>query len=137
MKKDAVAAGIKYLIYSVVGASLALLGIFILSPYVSSFSFAAGGVLDMSRVAGHEGLVLAMTFLMLLGFGTKAGMFPLHGWLPTAHPAVRYHYQGWRAGCAAADLLLYWCGFPARHLGTDRVHEPRAVHGVHGLPAGL
>ena len=88
MKKDAVAAGIKYLIYSVVGASLALLGIFVLSPYVSSFSFTAGGVLDMSKVAGHEGLVLAMTFLMLLGFGTKAGMFPLHGWLPTAHPAA-------------------------------------------------
>ena len=25
---------------------------------------------------------------MILGFGTKAGMFPLHGWLPTAHPAA-------------------------------------------------
>jgi len=45
-------------------------------------------VLDMAKVAGHEGLVLATSFLMLLGFGAKAGLFPLHGWLPTAHPAA-------------------------------------------------
>ena len=88
MKKDAVAAGVKYLIYSIVGASLALLGVFVLAPYVTGFDFVAGGVLDMTKVAGHEGLVLTMVFLMLLGFGTKAGMFPLHGWLPTAHPAA-------------------------------------------------
>lgn len=87
-KKDAVAAGIKYLIYSVVGASLALLGVFLLSPYVSSFSFVPGGVLDAEKAVGHEGLILWTAFLMLLGFGTKAGMFPLHGWLPTAHPAA-------------------------------------------------
>ncbi len=88
MKRDAVAAGIKYLIYSVVGASLALLGILVLSPYVTTFDFAVGGVLNLEAVAGHEGLVLAIAFVMLLGFGTKAGLFPLHGWLPTAHPAA-------------------------------------------------
>ena len=87
-KKDAVAAGIKYLIYSVLGASLVLLGVFVLAPYVKSFSFAAGGALDMTKVAGHEGLVLTFSFLMLVGFSAKAGLFPLHGWLPTAHPAA-------------------------------------------------
>ena len=25
---------------------------------------------------------------MILGFGVKAGMFPMHGWLPTAHPVA-------------------------------------------------
>lgn len=87
-KKDAVAAGLKYLIYSVLGASLVLLGVFLLSPYVSSFSFTPGGVLSLEKAAGHEGLILTASFLMLIGFGTKAGMFPLHGWLPTAHPAA-------------------------------------------------
>ncbi|MBE5768737.1 MAG: proton-conducting membrane transporter [Clostridiales bacterium] len=87
-KKDAVAAGLKYLIYSVIGASLVLLGVFILSPYVTTFSFTPGGVLDMTRVADNETLVMVTSFLMLLGFGTKAGMFPMHGWLPTAHPAA-------------------------------------------------
>ncbi len=87
-KKDAVAAGIKYLIYSVLGASLVLLGVFVLAPYVKSFSFVPGGALDMAKVAGHEGQVMAFGFLMLVGFSAKAGLFPLHGWLPTAHPAA-------------------------------------------------
>ena len=36
----------------------------------------------------HPGIVLAGVFLMLLGFGAKAGMFPLHAWLPIAHPVA-------------------------------------------------
>ena len=88
MSREAVAAGIKYLIYSVLGASLVLLGVFVLSPYVTGFSFQAKGVLDAAKVSGHEGTVLTVAFLMLVGFGTKAGMFPLHGWLPTAHPVA-------------------------------------------------
>ena len=88
MNREAVAAGIKYLVYSVIGASLALLGVFLLAPYVTSFDFTAGGVLDPEKVQGHETYVLVTAFLMLIGFGTKAGMFPLHGWLPTAHPVA-------------------------------------------------
>lgn len=87
-KKEAVSAGIKYLIYSILGASLVLLGVFVLAPYVKDFSFAVGGALDMEKVAGHEGFVLTFAFLMLMGFSAKAGLFPLHGWLPTAHPAA-------------------------------------------------
>ena len=87
-KKESVVAGLKYLIYSVLGASLVLLGVFVLSPYVSTFSFTPGGVLDAAKVAGHEGFVLTFCLLMLMGFGAKAGLFPLHGWLPTAHPAA-------------------------------------------------
>ena len=86
--KEAVAAGIKYMIYSVVGASLVLLGIFAIAPYAQSLSFAPGGALDMAKVAGHEGFVLAIGGVMLLGFGAKAGLYPLHGWLPTAPPAA-------------------------------------------------
>ena len=86
--KEAVAAGIKYLIYSVIGASLGLAGIFFLNRYAVSLTFAPGGVLDMEKVAGHESMLLVVFFLMVLGFSVKAGMFPLHGWLPTAHPVA-------------------------------------------------
>ena len=88
MEKEAVAAGVKYLIYSVFGASAALLGIFFLMHYVTSLSFTPGGVLDMAKVAGHENLLRAIVFAMLVGFGVKAGMFPMHAWLPTAHPVA-------------------------------------------------
>jgi multicomponent Na+:H+ antiporter subunit D len=33
-------------------------------------------------------MVLIVLMLMIVGFGTKAGMFPMHGWLPTAHPVA-------------------------------------------------
>ena len=40
----------------------------------------------MAKVAGNEKLLLAMVFVGIVGFGTKAGLYPMHGWLPAAHP---------------------------------------------------
>ena len=85
--KAAVAAAAKYLFYSVAGALLGLLGIFYAYYYGSGGrTFVYGGFLDRTAVAGHEPVMLAVTFLAVIGFGTKAGMYPMHGWLPTAHP---------------------------------------------------
>ncbi len=84
---EAVMAGLKYLFYSVAGAFLALFGIFFLAGTAGSMEFVPGGVLE-SGAAAQGGLFLAAVFCMLIGFGAKAGMFPLHGWLPTAHPAA-------------------------------------------------
>lgn len=86
--KEAVMAGLKYLFYSVAGAFMALFGIFFLTTVCGSLSFTPGGILNPEIIAGKEGLFLTAVFFMLIGFGTKAGMFPLHGWLPTAHPVA-------------------------------------------------
>jgi len=83
---QAVAAGIKYLIYSIFGAMLGLLGIFFFNYYLGSVTFTPGG-LALVEGASRSGL-LVITFMVLMGFGTKAGMFPMHGWLPTAHPVA-------------------------------------------------
>ncbi len=88
LTKEAVRAGLKYLFYSVAGAFLALFGIFFIASVSSTLEFAPGGVLGIQDVAGKETLLLASACCILLGFGTKAGMFPLHGWLPTAHPVA-------------------------------------------------
>lgn len=85
---EAVRAGLKYLGYSFFGAGLGLMGFFFLNTYCETTSFVAGGTLDMALVAGNENLMLIVFFLMALGFGCKAGMFPLHAWLPTAHPVA-------------------------------------------------
>ena len=94
--KEAVRAGLKYLFYSVAGAFLALFGIFFLAGVSESLTFTAGGVLNDGALAGKEGVFLISAFCMILGFGAKAGMFPLHGWLPTAHPVA--------PACASAVL---------------------------------
>lgn len=86
--QESVRAALKYLFYSVAGAFLALCCIFFLARYSTTLDFVAGGSLDMTRVSGHETLLLVVIFLGVVGFGAKAGMYPLHGWLPTAHPVA-------------------------------------------------
>ncbi len=87
LTKDAVAAGLKYLFYSIGGALLGLLGVFFVYVYAGdSASFVQGGFLDMAKVAGHENLLRGVILAAIIGFGTKAGMYPMHGWLPAAHP---------------------------------------------------
>ena len=84
--KEAVAAGIKYLLYSISGAMMGLFGVIYLTLHTTSPTFVAGGSLEAALVASPPGLFLAAFFICMIGFGTKAGIFPMHGWLPTAHP---------------------------------------------------
>ena len=87
MSREAVAAAMKYLYYSVAGALMGLLGVFFVYYYsVADKTFRPEGILDPVRTAGHEKLLLVMILLAIFGFGTKAGMYPMHGWLPAAHP---------------------------------------------------
>lgn len=85
--KEAISAGLKYLFYSIFGASMALIAFFFMNIY-GSIEFVPGGTLDAAKLAGHESVMLVVVFLAIVGFGAKAGMFPLHGWLPTAHPVA-------------------------------------------------
>lgn len=81
---EAIMAAIKYLFYSVGGAFLVLFGFFVFAASGNSLVFTPGGGI----LGSASGLTLAAVFCMILGFGTKAGMFPMHGWLPTAHPVA-------------------------------------------------
>ena len=84
--KEALMAGLKYLLYSVFGGTLILFGFFLLASYGNGLTFQAAGILAGQVPGEKEALVLSASFCMILGFSVKAGMFPFHGWLPTAHP---------------------------------------------------
>lgn len=86
--REAIMAALKYLFYSMCGAYLGLFGIFFLYQYCDTLTFTAGGTLNLALAAGNKGILLAAVFAMLIGFGAKAGMFPLHAWLPAAHPVA-------------------------------------------------
>ena len=75
-------AAMKYLGYSLFGAALALFGFFVVYPATGGASFVPGGALQGAATP----LLLAAGLAMIVGFGGKAGMLPLHDWLPTAHP---------------------------------------------------
>ena len=84
--KDAIKGGLKYLFYSLFGAYMVLFGVFFLNRFADSLAFLPGGTLNPAAVAGNEQLMRIVAFSMIIGFSVKAGMFPLHAWLPTAHP---------------------------------------------------
>ncbi len=60
------------------------------------------GSLDFAAFGPLAGLTPGPAFLLfvlaLLGFGTKAGLFPLHVWLPDAHPAAPSHVSALMSG---------------------------------------
>lgn len=79
----AVLGGQKYLYYSVGGAFMALFGITVLYFEVGSLVLTPGGTVTELTPLAALGIIL-----MILGFGAKAGLYPLHNWLPTAHPVA-------------------------------------------------
>jgi len=82
MDKRAEYAGKKYLVYSVGGASLSFIGMMLMLFYNGSIEFSYGGI-----VTEAEPVLMVAYLLMFIGFGVKAAIFPLHGWLPSASVA--------------------------------------------------
>lgn len=86
--KESIMAALKYLFYSMCGAYCGLFGIFFLYKYCDTLNFVAGGSLNVVLAQENRGILLLAVFMMILGFGVKAGMLPMHAWLPTAHPVA-------------------------------------------------
>ncbi len=84
---EALEAAWKYVVLTCMGAALALLGIFILYWGMSISApgpFTWNGLVSASTRISPVLLKTAFLFI-LIGFGTKAGLVPLHTWLPDAH----------------------------------------------------
>lgn len=87
--KEAIMAGLKYMFYSFFGAYMVLFGLFFVTKLTAPSSmFTEGGYIPYEVVFENRGILLIALFLMILGFSVKAGSFPLHAWLPTAHPVA-------------------------------------------------
>lgn len=86
--KESIMAGFKYLFYSLFGAYMALFGLYFIERYGNTLTFSPGGVISRAVAAEHEGILLVLAMVMLIGFSVKVGMFPMHAWLPAAHPAA-------------------------------------------------
>lgn len=89
------------------------------------------GTLDFDRFVCQPGLAGALFVLAVAGFGTKAGLIPLHVWLPEAHPAAPSHVSAVMSGVMIKTgiyglvrtitflpELPGWCGWMLLALGA-------------------
>lgn len=88
-------AGFFYLIMTHVGTAFIILTFLILFQTDGSFSFEIFRHPEQPLPEGMRTLVFLMA---LIGFGTKAGIVPLHVWLPYAHPAAPSHVSALMSG---------------------------------------
>ncbi len=58
----------------------------------------SSGSLDFDRFGAPDGMAGLLFVFALIGFGTKAGIVPLHVWLPEAHPAAPSHVSAVMSG---------------------------------------
>ena len=82
-REEVRSAGVFYAVMTQLGFAAILLALVVLS--------AAGGADSFDTIAANSGGISpgtrnAVFLLTLMGFGSKAGLLPLHAWLPRAHP---------------------------------------------------
>ena len=86
-KKEVLSAGIKYLIYMHISVIFIIAAFVLMSNYAGSYDF-----VDIHQMfLSNPDLKEVVFLLAFVGFGTKAGFFPMHNWLPDAHPAAPSH----------------------------------------------
>lgn len=85
---EALRAAATYLAVAVVGGMTLLAGLFLLQDLLGTLEIARLAELTAALPAEKRGQLYAAGGCCLLGFGAKAGMFPLHIWLPKAHPVA-------------------------------------------------
>lgn len=123
-------AGMFYLIMTHVGTAFIIVTFLMFFQEAGSFSFEA------FRTTEHdlpEGLRTLVFWTALIGFGTKAGVVPLHVWLPYAHPAAPSHISALMSGVMIKTAIYgllrvyldflggpfpWWWGFAVLLVGT-------------------
>ncbi|CAD6879446.1 Hydrogenase-4 component B [Methylomonas albis] len=86
-------AAFVYLLMAEVGALAIILGFGVLASFADGFTF------DALRQATLSSSWASIAFMLaLLGFGMKAGLVPVHVWLPEAHPVAPSHISALMSG---------------------------------------
>ncbi len=84
-KKETRKAGTLFLIMSHAGTGLLLIAFLVLAAFSGSLEFSTFHRLGAALPSQAQAAVIVLFFL---GFGVKAGLIPMHVWLPAAHPVA-------------------------------------------------
>lgn len=130
--KRSLEAAWKYLLICSVGIAFALLGNFFLAVSLKGNAVYSSLIIDdlvkFARMGGMDSSWLKGAFLLLLvGYGTKMGLAPMHTWLPDAHSEAPSVVSALLSGA------LLNCSF----LGILRTHAVCSAAGLGNFDGGL
>ncbi|MCK9582848.1 MAG: hypothetical protein M0Q46_04435 [Endomicrobiales bacterium] len=94
-KKQSVNAGALYIIMTHIGTAFIIAAFILMYKHSGSFEFSAIKNAAALMTSSEKNLIFAF---LLIGFGTKAGVVPLHLWLPYAHPQAPSHISSVMSG---------------------------------------
>jgi formate hydrogenlyase subunit 3/multisubunit Na+/H+ antiporter MnhD subunit len=120
-------AGFLYLLIAHVGAIAILLCFGVLQGGTDDYTFAGMRVASLDN-----GWSTTVFFLALAGFGAKAGLLPLHVWLPEAHPAAPSPVSALMSG-----VMLKTAIYGLLRVTFDLMHTQLWWWGVIALALGL
>ena len=125
----AIEAAWKYFILASVGVALALFGTILVymaaEPAIGSGPSAMVWTNLVAHAASLEPAMLNLAFVfLLLGYGTKVGLFPLHAWLPDAHAEGRLRSPRCCRACCSTSRSTRCCAARCSWMETPRRSRP-------------
>ena len=129
-ERENLRAGYVYLVMASFGTLALLLAFGLLAGANGNYAF------DAIR-ASHPAAWLAalVLILALIGAGSKAGLVPLHGWLPLAHPAAPSHVSALMSGVMTKVAIYGFIRIVFDLLGAPAWWWSMLVLGVGGITA--
>lgn len=130
-RREVCRAALSYLIMMHVGFVLLLIGFVQLHAATGSASFAA----LVDYFSAQPFLPLFLVFV--LGFGMKAGLFPMHVWLPEAHPTAPSHVSALMSGVMIKTGIYGILRVAMALTDTSSLHVAGAILLGFGVITGL
>ncbi len=125
-------AGYVYFLMASFGTLCLLLAFGVLAGSEGDYAFAA------LRASHHAPVTAALVLtFVLLGAGSKAGIVPLHTWLPLAHPAAPSHVSALMSGVMTKVAIYGFVRLIFDLLGTPSWWSSMAVLTLGGITAAL
>jgi formate hydrogenlyase subunit 3/multisubunit Na+/H+ antiporter MnhD subunit len=112
-KEESRKAGTLYLVMTGIGTAFLLAAFMLMYSYTGTFD------MFVSSDAIPAGIKNLMFVFFLVGFGTKAGMIPLHIWLPAAHPAAPSNVSALMSGVMIKTAIFGILRFVLGYLGAE------------------